>query len=953
MRVALLSLFALLLLAAPIHAQSTARFAPPVPYATDGWSPASVTVADVNGDGKPDLIVANTCANTTTCGNLAITNCVGCNGTIAVLLGVGDGTFQPAAIYDSGGYAPSRVAVADVNGDGKLDLLVANQCVPPTSPAVEPCNGNNALPGSLGVLLGNGDGTFQAAVAYPETGFFGGAIAVADLNGDHKPDVVLSIQCSANPCAGHSEVAVMLGNGDGTFRSPVTYDAGGYVDQYIVIQDVNGDGHPDIITGNQCTTWSCPTEGAVGVLLGNGDGTFQTPVSYGSSGTASSLAVADVNGDGKLDLLVGNFCQTGFCSTSGVAVDVLLGHGDGTFGTAVTYTSAGFGAAFVAVADLDGDGKPDLVVAASCDDAVCDNKGTVSFLTGNGDGTFRAPVSYSSGAPFAEFVAAADLNGDGAPDIVVVSSETSATEEADGVVGVLLNITHINGPIVSLSTNQLALASPVTGTDSPAQSVTLSNVGNASFTISSIQITGTGAASFSQTNTCGASLAAGAHCNISVIFTPSASGASDATLTITDTATASPHIVNLTGSTTPLTQVTLTPSSLTFGSIQVGSTSPFQSVTITNTGTSTLTIAQISMSGDFGNGGCPSPSSPGIFCCGTVAPGRSCEVFVYFGPTSTGAKSGSLTISGSFTSPIQPVVLTGTGTPGPPPDSAVAKASPTTLTFPSQYVGTSGLPQSVTVTNTGTGTLTITAVTANPGDFAVINNCLNPVATNASCSIGVFFEPTAGGVRSGTLSITDNATGSPQIVTLAGTGQDFSMAPSSTPSATIAAGQTANYSLAIAPTSGFSQNVSLSCSGGPAMSTCSVSPSSVALTGKAPQTVTVSVATATHGFMAPFGGLNGQQRAPLVLALTALFLLALLVPSSLLRPSGRLRWAPVLTVLLLACLTMTLTSCGGSASSSSGSSGSESGTYTVTVTGAFSSGSATVTHATKLTLVVH
>src|ERR1700761_3860468 len=118
MRIAVLTFIAAVLFAAPIHAQTSARFAPSVFYPTNGWSPAAVAIADVNGDGKPDLVISNTCANKVSCGNINITTCVGCDGTVAVLLGVGDGTFQPAVNYDSGGYGPSSVVVADVNGDG-------------------------------------------------------------------------------------------------------------------------------------------------------------------------------------------------------------------------------------------------------------------------------------------------------------------------------------------------------------------------------------------------------------------------------------------------------------------------------------------------------------------------------------------------------------------------------------------------------------------------------------------------------------------------------------------------------------------------------------------------------------------------------------------------------------------------------------------------------------------
>jgi hypothetical protein len=945
MRAALLSIILAVLFALPARAQSPATFANPVVYGTSGWSPASVAIGDVNGDGKPDLVVTNSCANTIKCGDISIQDCVDCDGTVAVLLGNGDGTFQTAITYDSGGYGAATVAILDVNGDGKPDIVVANDCVPPTAPSDAPCDGNNPLPGSFGVLLGNGDGTFQAAVAYPSVGNFAEALAVADVNGDGKPDVVLGIQCSSTTCSGHSEVAVFLGNGDGTFRSPMTYDSGGYAVFSIVINDVNNDGHPDIITANDCSTYGCPNVGAVGVLLGNGDGTFHSAVSYPSSGNATSIAVADVNGDGKPDLLVGDACGQGTCST-GVSVDVLLGNGDGTFRTAVNYTSAGFVLAYVAVADVNADGKPDLIVAASCNDNACDNNGTVGFLAGNGDGTFRPALSYDSGGPYANFVAIADVNGDAKSDIVVVNQRTSTTQTDVGAIGVLLNITGTSGPIASLSSNELTLTASTVGSPSAPQSVTLSNLGNVPFAINSIQIAGAGAAAFSQTNTCGSSVAANANCTVTVLYTPASNDASTATLKITDGAPGSPHTVSLTGGAIPIAQVSVSPSSLTFGSTQIGIASTPQRVTVQNIGnTAALTITQITASGDF---------TATANCSGPILFGTSCIISVGFVPTASGTRSGTLSIVDNASGSPQTIALSGTGDAEPPPNVPVVSTSPSTVTFPSQYVGTSGLPQTVTVTNTGGATLVITAVTPSAADFGVINNCTNQVAPGTSCNIAVFFDPTTGGSRTGTLSITDNATGSPQTVALTGSGEDFSMAATSTPSATISAGQTATYSVALAPTSGFAQNVALSCSGGPAMSTCSVTPSSVSLSGTAAKNVRVAVATSSQGFVSPFAGVNPQQKMSLILLTTVFALVFFLAASASLRTSGRLRWAPALAMLLLASMTMTLTSCGGgSTSGASGTSTPEAGTYTVTVTGNFSAGSANITHATKLTLVVH
>jgi hypothetical protein len=188
--------------------------------------------------------------------------------------------------YDSGGIADS-VAIADVNGDGKPDLVVANYCVPGNCP--------NA---TVAVLLGNGDGTFQAAVTYDSGGYAQTSVAVADVNGDGKPDLVVSNQCTDSNCRSEGVVGVLLGNGDGTFRSVITYDSGGYSGYSVAVADVNGDGKPDLVVANECANSNCGSDGTVAVLLGNGDGTFQAAVTYDSGGwDPLSVTVADLNGD--------------------------------------------------------------------------------------------------------------------------------------------------------------------------------------------------------------------------------------------------------------------------------------------------------------------------------------------------------------------------------------------------------------------------------------------------------------------------------------------------------------------------------------------------------------------------------------------------------------------------------------------------------------------------------
>ncbi|MGA9040779.1 MAG: FG-GAP-like repeat-containing protein [Terriglobales bacterium] len=311
-------------------------------------------------------------------------------------LDAGDPILVAPLVYGSGGYIPSSVWIADLNHDGKLDLVVANACN-----SVDECG-----QGNVSVLLGNGDGTFQTAVAY-NAGSTPSSVTVADVNRDGKPDLIVSDNGGGNN--GDGAVAILLGNGDGTFQPPVTYDAGGCYTSSVAVADLNRDGKLDIVLDSP----ACATnyDGIVGVLLGKGDGTFQPVVTYDSGGddqgALSSVAVADFNGDGKPDVAISNTCGTAACEFS--TMGVLLGNGDGTLQTAVSYSLPMEGATSIAVADVNADGKLDLAVAGS----------QQAVLLGNGDGTFRTGGTYGS---FGVSVKIADINGDGKPDLVYSSS---------------------------------------------------------------------------------------------------------------------------------------------------------------------------------------------------------------------------------------------------------------------------------------------------------------------------------------------------------------------------------------------------------------------------------------------------------------------------------------------------------------------------------------------------
>ena len=270
------------------------------PSISSNSSNGNSALADVNGDGKLDLLFAG-------------------GGAVSVLLGNGDGTFQSPVSYASGNTFAAGVVAADVNGDGKLDLVVAS-----TGPTY-------ATLFTVGVLLGNGDGTFQPVVPYYlDQGTGNMAISVADVNGDKRPDIlVLEELAQYGPSA--SALAVLLNNGDGTFAPAVTYNAGGLLPEGIAVLDVNADGKPDVIVENGCNNrYSCfVTQSQIAsVLLGNGDGTFQPAADY-SSGQyppefSAQLAIADLNGDQKPDLVLQGCTEVG-CPANQVAVILHVG----------------------------------------------------------------------------------------------------------------------------------------------------------------------------------------------------------------------------------------------------------------------------------------------------------------------------------------------------------------------------------------------------------------------------------------------------------------------------------------------------------------------------------------------------------------------------------------------------------------------------------------------------
>ncbi len=319
------------------------------------------------------------------------------------------------------------------------------------------------------------------------------------------------------------------------------------------------------------------------------------------------------------------------------------------------------------------------------------------------------------------------------------------------------------GPVVTLSTTSLSFGNQPLGATSAPQNLTLTNTGNFSLSITGIAITGTNPGDFAQTNDCGTTVAAGASCTFSVTFTPTALGNRSSTINITDNATGSPQQVTLAG-TGFGPMVTLNPTSLSFGNLNVGKTSGAKGIQLKNTGNATLTISGIAIIGTNATDFAQTNNCPG-----SLAAGAQCNINVTFTPTAFGTRVASLSVSDdAFNSP-QTASLTGSGTSS---SSTTVTLSPNKLSFGNQPMGSTSAAQSAILQNTGQATLIITSIAIagpNPSDFAQTNDCGTTVAVGASCTFSVTFTPTASGNRSATINITDNAGGSPQHVNLTGT----------------------------------------------------------------------------------------------------------------------------------------------------------------------------------------
>lgn len=844
-----------------------------------------LTLGDFNGDGKTDVAV--------TLGGL-----YGINGDEIVLLGNGDGTFQAPKVSLSpySAFNPS-VAAGDFNGDGKLDLAVGTlgECHP------------NCGAGATYILLGNGDGTFQSPTtsAFPAYGW----LLAADLNGDGKLDLVSQ--------SDEFDFQIFLGNGDGTFSNTANYvlsfptngamraaarrsvGAVLIVNGGIALADFSGSGKEDLALGNA-------------VLLGNGDGTFQgirigtigsgsasgsvatgdfdkngtldvayldlsgnlyilsnsgtgslTEIhSYSVTGAGADIATADFNGDGNLDLLI-----TYINGTTWVYF-VLLGNGDGSFQTPLSYTGTCYGSSLpvftIAVDDFNNDHKTDFAMPT------CDN--SVAVMLGNGDGTFAAPVSYyDNGGTQASFLVAADLNGDGKIDIA--AGNTTA--------------------VPSMGT--AVLFGNGDGTFQPAQFPQSLAKFAAEFTA---DMNNDGKPDLVSTNQV-------------------ALGNGDGTFTVLSQL---PYSVigvgDLNGDGKP--------------DLLVVSTSSQQSGVLLGNGDGTFgPLFNIPAQGSF-----PSGSIPLVPVIADMnGDGRPDVVFQWPGPN-----TGSL----SYPEVAGAGVLLNTTAPGFELSASVL--SPSLVT-----AGGSATSTVISLSNFGFNG----AVTLSCSGLPSGASCsFNPTAIANSAGTSTLTIATSSGTAAGTYSVqiqgsaTGAASNAVAVSLVVQTEPDFTITPSSgsPTSRTISAGQTANFSLDFTSVGAFSGTVNLSCGVTPTVTpapTCSLSSSSVQFSGSGTQTVTVKVATTapvTSGIVF-WTGVPPNVRP--------LLWMVLLGSAAALASTRKRRLVLAAPVALFVALSM---SCGGSSSSTTTHTtpGTPAGTYMATITAT----SGSTSHTMPLQVVV-
>ena len=387
---------------------------------------------------------------------------------------------------------------------------------------------------------------------------------------------------------------------------------------------------------------------------------------------------------------------------------------------------------------------------------------------------------------------------------------------------------------VTLTPLSLTFPATLVNQATAAQIITVANTGGTPAPIQAAVLTGANASDFAiSANTCGGSLAASTACAISITFTPTASGARSAQLSLTDSA--GTQIAQLAGTGNAPATDTLGPTSLMFAQQQIGTSSASQQVTLTNSGDVALTLISAALTaGDF---------SVTNNCGTSLAAHSTCALSMNFIPTATGVRSATLTVTDEFRT--QTATLTGTGVA--PPGVSI---TPSLLTFAATGVGLTALPQTLTLTNNGGLPLAISSISASSSFTIASSNCGAALAVNAACALQVVFTPTAPGAITGALTIVDNAPTPTQTAFLTGTGIDFALNATGVTSQTISSGGVVTFPLQLTSMSGLTGSVALACTGAPANTICTVNPATSSLGGT--YNINVTIQTGTHARLLPF-----------------------------------------------------------------------------------------------------
>lgn len=632
----------------------------------------------------------------------------------------------PAVVPKFSGAAPVGAGIlggtstVKWNGTPLVTTFVSNHELTATVPAaltVNPGTGwitvTNAPSGGTSNVFFLTVGEPAATLTLGQTNYssenFPITVAQGDFNKDGKMDLAVTNE-------GDSSVSVYLGNGDGTFQQDVVYTVGA-LPWYIAAGDINNDGKLDLVIGNASPGTN------MSVLLGNGDGTFELGTAIPGSGNAPiSVRLADLNGDGNLDVIAANFSTQGF--------SVFLGKGDGAFNKATNFGPGLFGVVDLTVTDLDGDGLLDVLAT------VTGNPGSLVVFLGNGDGTFKTGVPYAAPAPWD--VAAADMDGDGNVDVVVSNTPGG------------FSIFHGNGDGTLAAAVQVGANNCRTAVLGDFNGDGILDIAGEDFGTGNLDIIlGGGKRNFKTAATFGSgfgqtySLAAGNFASGGGLSFAVPDGNS--------------HLAILQPT------VTLLPAPVAFGSSPVGTAAATQDVTLTNATPNSVFLSDILFTG----------TNPGDFeetdnCFSvSIQPGDSCTITITFTPGGQGPRSAILNVTDNAPGQLQTDALSGSGT-----TAAVVGLSPTFLNFGPQAITTTSAPRTVTLTNTGNAALGVDNISiggTNPGDFVQTSNCISgPINPGESCTISVTFSPTATGNRAATVQIEDKAAGSPQMVTLTG-----------------------------------------------------------------------------------------------------------------------------------------------------------------------------------------